>query len=291
MKIGFGAGTVLFVVLASCGPNDVDLGGGDDRGDRGDRGDRDEIPAEAGGTWGTGGTGAYGTAGAAYGGSSIGGGGTGPLTCWEDRIETTSCYSHHVFVTFAEETCASNGGLFSGLSLDGCADTSDAAMAATFSCCREGGEGGSGPSTGGTGGSEPTAGTSYGGVSYGGTTSVGGTSAGGSSYGGTSAGGNPAGGVGGSIPGTTGGTGGGPSEECWTTGIGSSNCADNDVFLGRGYERCELSGGTLSSIAYTEPCDAYTSLVAEVTCCRSQGDVGGAAGTAAGGTPGSAGTN
>jgi hypothetical protein len=298
MKIGIGAGTVVLMVLAGCGPNDIDLGG------RGGDDDRGDVEPNTGGTSGSsaGGSGAYGNAGAAYGGGSIGGtGGTGIVTCWENRIENTSCQPQHVFVTFAEETCASDGATFSSFSLDLCAE-GDTAIAANFTCCREGG-------AGGTGGSEPTAGNSSGGVSYGGTTSaggtsagsssyggtfpVGGTSAGGSSYGGTSAGGNPAGGAGGSIPGTTGGTGGGPGEECWSTGIGSSNCADNDLFLGRGYERCELSGGTLSSITYTAPCDAYTSLAAEITCCRSLGGVGGAAGTTgAGGTQaGSAGAN
>ena len=94
-------------------------------------------------------------------------------------------------------------------------------------------------------------------------------------------------GVGGSFAtGGVGGSGGTSGNDCWTESIASTTCADNSVMLGRGYERCDLQGGVLTSITYDQLCDSYTSTLASVVCCAQAAGAGGA-----GGLPGTGGTS
>jgi hypothetical protein len=289
MKIELGVGMVALVAFAGCGPQGVDLGGGragemgEAGGDRATGGSRDYGGTSAGGSRAYGGTSAGGSR--DYGGTSAGGtsaGGTGAggsPTCQSERIESSECNPEYVLAESAQLICAREGRRIASISFLSCFEEGTANGASVL-CCGEEGAGG----TGGTGGSDPTGGRSYGGAA--GSSSVGGSSIGGSSAGDTSAGGSSAGGPeGGTSAGGTsaggspaGGTGGAPNEECWRSSVVAESCADNDVFLGRGYERCEQDAGRLTSIEYTDSCDAYASLSAVVTCCAARG-TGGAAGT------------
>lgn len=117
-------------------------------------------------------------------------------------------------------------------------------------------------------------------------------------------GGTSTGGAGGSMPEGSGGlggsmaTGGGPA----MGGMGGTDgsvcfaevvfetmgvCADNDVLLARGYERCAAVGSVLTSIFFAEPCAESQSYSVVIECCPS-GGAGGSSST--GGTSSMAGT-
>jgi hypothetical protein len=162
---------------------------------------------------------------------------------------------------------------------------------------------GGGPADeGGRGGSPAVVGGAYstgGGPEVGGAYAMGGESTG-AVGGGYSVGGGPAVGGGYSVGGSggysNGGSGGAPGDECWTEEVGSANgCIDNDIFLGRAFERCDLLGASLSSISYTQICDGFTSSMVLVSCCPLSGS-GGATGTGGtdattGGATGTGGTD
>jgi hypothetical protein len=81
-----------------------------------------------------------------------------------------------------------------------------------------------------------------------------------------------------------GGYGAAPAAACWTEEVGTDGaCIDNDIFLGRAFERCDVQGASLSSISYTQICDGYTSSMVIVSCCPLSG-TGGSPGTGGTGT-------
>jgi len=258
-----------FVFFAACGPHDVDLGGGvGGPGEDATGGDGTTTGGGTGGAFGAGGAGGVG-GGPTMAGGSGGSGGDPSSTGGVGGSSMT----------------AATGGMPDG------------------SGGIPGGVGG-GPAEGfcGNGIVEPPELCDEGMVQVncpedcGLSVSMGGAG-GGSSTGGV-------GGVGGSMPDGSGGlgqgaTGGGPSMGGMGGTDGSScfaevvfetmgACADNDVLLARGYERCAAVGSVLTSIFFAEPCAESQSYSVVIECCPPSGAGGsstmGGAGGVGGGT-------
>lgn len=112
---------------------------------------------------------------------------------------------------------------------------------------------------------------------------AGGAGGGGGVGGSISTGGGPA--TGGYAGYATGGTGG--AAPCVTeVVISADGCADNDVLLGQGYERCQALRRSLTSVRFSAPCDDYTSYAVEIDCCERAGVAGGGGGTGLAGAGG-----
>ena len=76
------------------------------------------------------------------------------------------------------------------------------------------------------------------------------------------------------------GAGGSGSNGCVTLGVdGGGECVDNDVLLGKAYERCTQVDRALTGVRFYSPCGDYGSYSIEIDCClRPSGGSAGAGG-------------
>jgi cysteine-rich repeat protein len=276
---------VTIGVLVACGPHDVDLGGGSGgQGDAGEDGvggsfQTGGVGGSYAGQYAAGGTGAIGSVGGSGGvAEQYCGDGvvqypeecddpTGlecPLDCRIDRgVGGTGAYggSGGAGGTGAYGGVGGavgvGGGPAGGVCGDGivnyeewCDDGNNVdGDGCTAECRLEAGGVGGGPATGGAGGIA----------------------------GGFSTGGGPAAG------GSGGYAGGGPGSCVTEVVVSPDGCADNDVLLGQGYERCQALRRSLTSVRFSAPCDDYASYAVEIDCCERTGAAGGGGTGGAGG--------